>query len=102
MNLAPRQQQALTYTAKGFKQAEIAELMTCGTQNIKNLVRECVYKLHASNATEAVAIAVKRGLIQFCLLATVMAGSSLDDNQNIMRCRTRTTTRITRTRKEDA
>ncbi|GAA5446182.1 hypothetical protein Misp06_04391 [Microbulbifer sp. NBRC 101763] len=35
---------------------------------------ECFYKLHTHNRTEAVAKAVKHGLTQFALIASVLSG----------------------------
>ncbi|WP_445357380.1 response regulator transcription factor [Microbulbifer sp. ANSA002] len=76
--LAPREAEALTYRSRGLTNKETAEAMRCSVANVTNLLAECFYKLHARNSTEAVAKAVKHGLIQFALLACVLSGMGAD------------------------
>ncbi|WP_444890021.1 response regulator transcription factor [Microbulbifer sp. DLAB2-AA] len=76
--LAPRQAEALTHRARGLSNRETAQAMQCSVTNVTNLLAECFYKLHARNSTDAVAKAVKHGLIQFALLACVLSGIGAD------------------------
>ncbi|MCO1336214.1 LuxR C-terminal-related transcriptional regulator [Microbulbifer sp. OS29] len=79
--LAPRQAEALTHRAQGLSNRETAQAMRCSVTNVTNLLAECFYKLHARNSTDAVAKAVKHGLIQFILILTVIGGISADQEQ---------------------
>lgn len=74
--LAPRQVQALTYRAKGLSNAETAAVMGCSKANVSNLLTECFFKLHARGCPDAVATAMKHGMIQLCLLITLVVSAS--------------------------
>ncbi|WP_346839802.1 helix-turn-helix transcriptional regulator [Microbulbifer sp. SAOS-129_SWC] len=76
--LAPRQAEALAHRARGLSNAETAAAMACSVANVTNLLAECFFKLHARNSTDAVAKAIKFGLIQFCLLVTLLGSISPD------------------------
>ncbi|WHI50472.1 hypothetical protein P3339_18830 [Microbulbifer sp. MLAF003] len=47
------------------------------------MLTECFYKLHARNRTEAVAKAVKHGLTQFALIASVLSGIGTDAQEQL-------------------
>ncbi|WP_444959730.1 response regulator transcription factor [Microbulbifer sp. VVAC002] len=79
--LAPRQAEALTHRARGLSNRETAQAMQCSVTNVSNLLAECFYKLHARNSTDAVAKAVKHGLIQFTLIATIVSGIGAGQEQ---------------------
>ncbi|WHI52960.1 LuxR C-terminal-related transcriptional regulator [Microbulbifer sp. MLAF003] len=81
--LAPRQAEALTHRARGLSNKETAEAMRCSVANVTNLLAECFYKLHARNSTEAVAKAVKHGLIHFALIASVLSGIGADAQEQL-------------------
>ncbi|MEX2964233.1 response regulator transcription factor [Microbulbifer sp. TYP-18] len=100
--LAPRQAEALTHRARGLSYAETAAAMGCSVANVDNLLSECFFKLRARNSTDAVAKAIKHGLIQFALLAAVIAGAGPDANE-LMRTRfqRRPTIRTTRIRNRE-
>ncbi|GAB2507328.1 LuxR C-terminal-related transcriptional regulator [Microbulbifer agarilyticus] len=70
--LAPRQVQALTCRAKGLSNAETAEVMGCSKANVSNLLTECFFKLHARGCPDAIATAMKHGMIQLCVLITLL------------------------------
>ncbi|WP_226649304.1 response regulator transcription factor [Microbulbifer variabilis] len=76
--LAPRQAEALTHRARGLSNRETAQAMQCSVTNVSNLLAECFYKLHARSSTDAVAKAIKHGLIHFVLLACVLSGINAD------------------------
>ncbi len=88
MHLAPRQKEALTHQAHGLSYMETATEMHCSKANVANLLRECFYKLHAANTREAIAIAMQRGLIHLTLLAAVLMGCGMGDDE-LMRARYR-------------
>ncbi|GAB3099838.1 helix-turn-helix transcriptional regulator [Aestuariicella hydrocarbonica] len=101
MKLAPRQKEALELTSKGLMQREIAEIMQCSIDNVRNLMSACYFKLHARNAAEAVAKAMQQGLIHFVILVAVLMGAGMGD-QHAMRQRSRInqTARIVRLNRE--
>ncbi|WP_043316614.1 LuxR C-terminal-related transcriptional regulator [Microbulbifer sp. HZ11] len=81
--LAPRQAEALTHRARGLSQAETAAAMGCSVGNVSNLMAECFFKLHARSSVDAVAKAVQQGLIQFALVATILAGVGPDASEQM-------------------
>ncbi|WP_226649366.1 response regulator transcription factor [Microbulbifer variabilis] len=95
--LAPRQAEALTHRARGLSNRETAQAMQCSVTNVTNLLAECFYKLHARNSTDAVAKAVKHGLIQFVLLATIVSGMGAKQEQLRIRLYRRLTSQTIRT-----
>ena len=60
--LTPRQKQCLTLTAKGYTYQETAELMGVTWHATRSHMRQVVTRLDC-NATEAIVIAVKAGLV---------------------------------------
>ncbi|WP_444897757.1 response regulator transcription factor [Microbulbifer sp. SSSA005] len=97
--LAPRQSEALMHRARGLSNKETAAAMRCSVANVTNLLAECFYKLHARNSTEAVAKAVKHGLIQFALIASVISGIGTDAQEQLRtRMQRRPTTQTIRIR----
>ncbi|MCH9691697.1 MAG: LuxR C-terminal-related transcriptional regulator [Gammaproteobacteria bacterium] len=84
--LAPRQAEALACRARGLSNRETAQAMRCSVANVANLLTECFFKLHARNSTEAVAKAVKLGMIQFGLLVSIIIGIAADP-PDLMRTR---------------
>ncbi|WKD48240.1 response regulator transcription factor [Microbulbifer spongiae] len=81
--LAPRQAEALTHRARGLSNAETAAAMHCSIANVANLLTECFFKLHARNSTDAVAKAIKHGLIQFTLVASIISGVGTDTQEQL-------------------
>ncbi|GAB2879216.1 LuxR C-terminal-related transcriptional regulator [Microbulbifer echini] len=81
--LAPRQAEALTHRARGLSNRETAQAMRCSVTNVTNLLAECFYKLHARNSTDAVAKAVKHGLIQLALIASIISGIGADAQEQL-------------------
>ncbi|MFI2810167.1 response regulator transcription factor [Microbulbifer sp. JSM ZJ756] len=79
--LAPRQAEALSHRARGLSNAETAQAMRCSVANVSNLLAECFFKLHARNSVDAVAKAVKHGLIQFAVVASVIVGAGPDASE---------------------
>lgn len=78
--LAPRQAEALTHRAKGLSNAETAEVMGCSKANVSNLLTECFFKLHARGCPDAVATAMKHGMIHLCLLITLIVTATSAGN----------------------
>ena len=70
--LAPRQAEALVHRAKGLSNAETATVMGCSKANVSNLLTECFFKLHARGCPDAIATAMKHGMIQLCMLITLV------------------------------
>ena len=79
--LAPRQAEALSHRARGLSNAETAAAMCCSVANVTNLLAECFFKLHARNSVDAVAKAVKHGLIQFAVVASIIVGAGPDASE---------------------
>ncbi|WP_445363161.1 response regulator transcription factor [Microbulbifer sp. ANSA003] len=98
--LAPRQAEALTHRARGLSNRETAQAMQCSVTNVSNLLAECFYKLHARNSTDAVAKAVKHGLIQFVLIATIVSGIGAEQEQLRTRFQRRLTSQTIRNNRE--
>jgi DNA-binding NarL/FixJ family response regulator len=61
--LTPRETEVLSYLAKGNSNKEIAAALTISEQTMKNHITSILRKLNANARTEAVIIAIKRGLI---------------------------------------
>ena len=95
--LAPRQKEALTHQAHGLNYMETAKAMHCSRNNVANLLRECMYKLHALNTREAIAKAMHQGLIHLALVTAVLMGCGLGDDEILrIRYRLRQTGRVVR------
>ena len=62
-DLTPREQEVLSWMAKGLSNPEIADELTVSTVTVKFHVSNILSKLGATSRTEAVAVAIQRGLI---------------------------------------
>ena len=62
--LSPRQLEMLKYVAKGFNNAEIASMTGIGRDCVKAHLSAAFTRLNASSRSEAVAIAIRLGLLQ--------------------------------------
>lgn len=62
--LSDREIEVLTLVAQGFSNKEVAEKLFISTKTARNHVTNCLTKLDASDRTEAVTKALKRGLIR--------------------------------------
>lgn len=63
--LTPRERHVLEHVARGDRNKDIAEQLLISEDTVKVHVRRVMEKLGARHRTEAVAIAVRRGLIRF-------------------------------------
>jgi len=61
--LTPRETEILNYIAQGYLNKQIAIKLGISEQTIKNYVTSILRKLNANARTEAVVVAIKRGLI---------------------------------------
>jgi DNA-binding NarL/FixJ family response regulator len=61
--LTPREIEILEYIAKGYLNKQIAMELGISEQTIKNHVTSILRKLNANARTEAVVLAIKRGMI---------------------------------------
>ncbi|MBW8864922.1 MAG: response regulator transcription factor [Verrucomicrobia bacterium] len=61
--LTPRELEVLQKLAKGLANKEIAEAMDVSPHTVKDHLKAILTKLHVSDRTEAVTVAVQRGLI---------------------------------------
>jgi len=61
--LTPREMEILDYIAQGFMNKQIAVKLGISEQTIKNHVTSILRKLNANARTEAVVLAIRRGLI---------------------------------------
>ncbi len=61
--LTPRETEILRYVAEGYLNKQIAAELNISEQTIKNHVTSILRKLNANARTEAVVIAIKRGII---------------------------------------
>lgn len=57
--LTPREIEVLGYVARGLRNREIAEVLCCSEQNVKNHLRAAMHKLGAPNRTRAVLSAIR-------------------------------------------
>ena len=64
IELSPRQLEMLNYVAKGFNNAEIANIVGIGRDCVKAHLSAAFTRLDASSRSEAVAIAIRLGLLQ--------------------------------------
>ena len=62
--LTPRQHEILAYMTKGLTNVEIAKILNIRKDTVEEHVNLLLAKLYASNRTEAVAIALRKQLIQ--------------------------------------
>jgi len=61
--ITPRETEILTYIAQGYLNKQIAAELGISEQTIKNHVTSILRKLNANARTEAVVVAIKKGLI---------------------------------------
>jgi len=61
--LTPRETEVLNYIAQGYANKQIAVMLNVSEQTIKNHVASILTKLNANARTEAVVIALRKGLI---------------------------------------
>ena len=64
IELSPRQLEMLNYVAKGFNNAEIANMVGIGRDCVKAHLSAAFTRLNASSRSEAVAIAIRLGLLR--------------------------------------
>ena len=64
IELSPRQLEMLSYVAKGFNNAEIASMVGIGRDCVKAHLSAAFTRLGAASRSEAVAIAIRLGLLQ--------------------------------------
>lgn len=62
--LTPRERDVLQHVSGGNRNRDIAELLSISEETVKAHVRHIMEKLGASDRTQAVAIALRRGIIQ--------------------------------------
>jgi two-component system nitrate/nitrite response regulator NarL len=63
-DLTPREMEVLRLMARGSRNKEIAETLTIAERTVKIHVGNILGKLNVTNRTEAVALAIKLGLLQ--------------------------------------
>jgi DNA-binding NarL/FixJ family response regulator len=61
--LTAREKQVLQLVAEGHPTREVASQLCYSERTIKNVIHDCVTKLHARSRSQAVAEAVRAGLI---------------------------------------
>jgi DNA-binding NarL/FixJ family response regulator len=61
--LTPRETEILDYMAQGYLNKQIAEVLNVSEQTIKNHVTSILRKLNANARTQAVVVAIKKGLV---------------------------------------
>lgn len=64
IELSPRQLEVLNYVAKGFNNTEIAKMVGIGRDCVKAHLSAAFTRLDASSRSEAVAIAIRLGILQ--------------------------------------
>jgi DNA-binding NarL/FixJ family response regulator len=62
--LTPREVEVLQHIASGNRNREIAAQLFISEETVKVHIKHIMEKLRASDRTEAVAIAIRRGIIQ--------------------------------------
>ena len=64
-SLRPREIEVLTLVASGLPNKQIANLLGLSLNTVRNHVQSVLYKLHAHSKLEAVATAVREGVIEY-------------------------------------
>lgn len=77
--LSPRQLEVVQLKSKGNTGKECAKLMGCSEQNIKGLMNEVFFKLHARNSLDAIAKAARLGILNVLMFGSVGLGLASDD-----------------------
>jgi DNA-binding NarL/FixJ family response regulator len=62
--LSEREREVLVRMARGLSNGEIAEELTISTHTVRHHVRNILAKLEVTNRTEAVHVAMQRGLVE--------------------------------------
>ena len=62
--LSEREEKVLSYAAEGHRNEDIAETLCVAVETVKSHMKHIFEKLGATDRTQAVAIAVRRGIIQ--------------------------------------
>jgi DNA-binding NarL/FixJ family response regulator len=62
-NLTPREQEVLAFLAQGFSYGKVGENLFISIDTVRNHVRNIYEKLHVNSKAEAVAKAMKQGLV---------------------------------------
>lgn len=98
--LTKREIQALSFAASGMKAREIANYMCLSEKTVTAHLAHGREKLTARNTTNAVAIAIRRGIIAGISMVIAISGAITDNTA--IRTNTRTTTRISRTNRKES
>lgn len=98
--LTRQETRALSFAASGMTARDIAEHMEISEKTVTAHLSNARGKLTARNTTNAVAIAIRRGIVAGLTLL-IAIGGVLTDN-SVMRTNSRTSTRISRTRRREA
>lgn len=64
LRLTQRERDVLELLAGGLRQEQIAARLAIGTETVRSHIRNASGRLGAQTSTQAVAIAIRRGLIQ--------------------------------------
>ena len=64
-NLSPREREVLQQVAQGATNKEIADFLFISKNTVRAHMRSIMEKLHMANRSQAVAYAVKKGLVQY-------------------------------------
>ena len=64
IRLTARERDVLELLARGLRQEQIAGHLGIGSETVRSHVHNAAARLGAANSTQAVAIAIRRGLIQ--------------------------------------
>ena len=62
-HLTPMEMDTLQLLCEGHSNKEIAEVVSCSPQTVKNRITSILWKVGAKNRTEAVSIALKTGIV---------------------------------------
>ena len=64
-NLTNREVEILQQVAAGYRNRDVAERLSISEETVKSHLKHIMEKLNARDRTQAVAVAVRRGIIQF-------------------------------------
>ena len=64
-DLTSRELQVLNKLIKGMANKQIAEAINISENTVKGFLKNILAKLHVADRTEAVAVAIQRGIIHF-------------------------------------
>lgn len=102
--LAPQQLRSLILRAEGLTAKEVSQELNCSEATENKRMQTINFKLKAKNVTQAVAIALRKGIISYLAIATLFMHPDVDGYQELARLRSgRPTYQLqARTRREDA